>query len=99
MTKYDPGSGSGSPIPFIYLGGKYVQVGNLDDYGPTVLAGKTWSEIAAALTQPNSTIAKGILGSANYMTAGICKLTDNQPASACTPAIKALEGNLASSST
>jgi thiol-disulfide isomerase/thioredoxin len=99
VAKYDPGSGSGSPIPFIDIGGKYVQVGNLVNYGPTVLAGKNWSQIGAALTQPNSTIAKGILGSANYMTAAICKLTNNQPASACTPTIKALEGNFASSST
>ena len=41
-------------------------------------------------------VAKGVLGSANYMTAGICKLTNNQPASACTPAIQALESKLAS---
>jgi hypothetical protein len=33
------------------------------------------------------------------MTAGICTLTKNQPASACTPAIKTLEGKLATSST
>jgi hypothetical protein len=33
-------------------------------------------------------------GSANYLTAAICKLTGNQPASACTPAVKALEAKL-----
>lgn len=96
VAKYDPGTSAGSPIPFIDVGNKYAQVGNLAQYSPTVLAGKSWSQIAAALSQPNSAIAKGILGSANYMTAGICSLTNNQPASACTPAIKALEGNLAS---
>ena len=96
LTKYDPGSGSGGPIPFIDIGNKYVQVGNLTQYSPAVLASKTWSQIGAALTQPNSAIAKGILGSANYMTAGICKLTGNQPGTACTPAIKALEGHFAS---
>jgi hypothetical protein len=99
VAKYDPGTSSGSPIPFIDVGNKYVEVGNLNAYGPTVLAGKSWSQVAAALSQPSSTIAKGILGSANYMTAGICTLTNNQPASACTPAIKALEGNFATSST
>jgi thiol-disulfide isomerase/thioredoxin len=96
IAQYDPGTSSGSPIPFIDLGNKYVQVGNPNGYGPTLLAGKSWSQVAAALTQPNSAIAKGALGSANYMTAGICKLTNNQPASACTPAIQALEGHLAS---
>jgi thiol-disulfide isomerase/thioredoxin len=99
VAKYDPGTSSGSPIPFIDVGNKYVEVGNLNAYGPTVLAGKNWSQVATALSQPSSTIAKGILGSANYMTAGICTLTNNQPASACTPAIQALESNFASSST
>ena len=39
---------------------------------------------------------RACIGNANYMTAGICKLTNNQPASACTPAIQALESKLAS---
>jgi hypothetical protein len=100
INKYDPGAnGYGGAIPFIDMGNKYVQVGNLYPYGPTVIDGKSWSQIAAALSQPNSAIAKGVLGSANYMTAGICKLTNNQPASACTPAIQALESKFAASST
>jgi hypothetical protein len=97
MNQYDPGAnGYGGAIPFIDMGNKYVEVGNLSPYGPTVIDGKTWSQIATALTQPNSAIAKGVLGSANYMTAGICKMTNNQPASACTPAIQALESKFAS---
>jgi hypothetical protein len=32
--------------------------------------------------------------SANYLTAAICKLTRNQPAAACTPAVKAIEAKL-----
>jgi hypothetical protein len=32
--------------------------------------------------------------SANYLTAAILKLTGNKPASACTPAVKALETQL-----
>jgi len=99
LNQYDPGSnGYGGAIPFIDMGNKYVQVGNMSPYGPTVLAGKSWSQIAAALTQPKSAIAQGVLGSANYMTASICKLTNNQPASACTPAIQALESKLVPSS-
>ena len=34
-------------------------------------------------------------GTANYITATICELTGNQPATACTPTIQQLEGNLA----
>ena len=89
---YDP---SGS-IPFIDLGNKYVQVGNLAPLDPALLAGKTWAQVATAMNDPSSALGKAIVGNANYMTAGICKLTNNQPATACTPAIQKLESNLAS---
>jgi hypothetical protein len=94
--QYDPGNGSGSPIPFIDLGNKYVQVGNLSPLSPSLLAGKTWAQVAAAMNDPSSAIGQAEIGNANYMTAGICKLTNNQPATACTPAIQKLETALAS---
>jgi thiol-disulfide isomerase/thioredoxin len=81
-------------IPFIDFGNKYVEVGNMAGFGPQVLAGKSWAQIAAALSDPSSPIAKAVGGAANYTTAAICKLTHNQPASACTPAVKALEARL-----
>lgn len=95
ISTYDPGTGGqGGPIPFLDIGNKYVEVGNLAPFGPQDLQGKTWSQVAAALRDPSSTIAQGADGSANYLTAGICKLTSNQPATACTPAVKALEPKL-----
>ena len=89
---YDP---NGS-IPFFDIGNKYVQVGNLAPLTPTLLQGKTWAQIGAAMQDPSSAIGKAIIGNANYMTAAICKVTNNQPATACTPAIQKLEANLAS---
>lgn len=79
-------------IPFIDFGNKYMISGA--SYDPGVLTGKTWSQVAAALKDPSSAIAKGADGTANRITAAICKLTNNQPASACTPAVKALETKL-----
>ena len=100
INQYDPGAnGYSGAIPFIDMGNKYVEVGNMSPYGPTVIDGKSWSQIGAALSQPSSAIAQGVLGSANYMTAGICKMTNNQPASACTPAIQALESKFSASAT
>jgi thiol-disulfide isomerase/thioredoxin len=90
LTKYNK---QGS-IPFIDFGNKYIQVGNDRGFGPQDLSGKTWAQIAAALHDPSSPIAKAVGGSANWTTAAICKLTGNQPASACTPAVKALEAKL-----
>jgi Domain of unknown function (DUF929) len=89
-TKYD----SQGSIPFIDFGNKYVEVGNMAGFGPQVLAGKSWNQIAAALSDPSSPIAKAVGGAANYTTAAICKLTNSQPASPCTPAVKALEAKL-----
>ncbi len=90
-TKYDL---SGS-IPFIDLGNKYVEIGNLSPLVPSMLTGKTWAQVAAAMHNPTSALGKAEIGNANYLTAAICSLTGNQPASACTPAIQQLEANLA----
>ncbi len=85
---------SGKSIPFIDFGNKYTEVGAMTGYGPQDLTGKTWSQIAAVLSDPTNPIAEGVDGAANYLTAAICKMTNNQPASACTPAVKALEAKL-----
>ena len=90
LTKYDPSQ----YIPFIDVGNQYVQVGDLAGYDPTTIDGLSWSQIGADLSNPSSPVAKAIDGSANYLTAAICKLTGNEPASACTPAVKALEAKL-----
>jgi hypothetical protein len=85
--KYNPNS-----YPTIDIGNKYLIT---VIYNPQVLQGKTWSQIAAALHDPSSPIAQGVNGAANYLTAAICKTTNNQPAAVCTsPAIKKLAGGL-----
>jgi Domain of unknown function (DUF929) len=79
--------------PFIDIGNKYVIKGPIFD--PGVLKGLTWSQIAADLQNPSSPVAQGVLGAANYITAAICKTTNNQPASVCAaPSIKAVAGGL-----
>ena len=76
-------------IPFIDFGNKYMVVGA--SYNPQVLAGKSWSQIAAALKDSSSPIAQAVDGTANYITAAICAITGNQPASACTSTVQTLE--------
>jgi hypothetical protein len=98
QVKYDPGPSSqpGQSIPFIDLGNKYVEVGNLAPLSPSMLAGKTWAQVATAMQDPASSLGQAIIGNANYLTAATCKLTDNQPASACTASIQSLQTKLAS---
>src|ERR1700722_520063 len=88
---YDPNGA----IPFLDFGNKSVEVGILSPLSPSMLTGKSWAQVAAAMNDPSSTLGKALVGNANYITAGICKLTNNQPASACTPTIQQLEANLA----
>jgi hypothetical protein len=94
LTKYDaaPYTTQAGAIPFLDFGNKYVSIGV--SYPNTAIQGLTWSQIAADLHNPNSTAAKAVDGTANYYTAAICKMTGNQPASACTPAVQALESQL-----
>jgi thiol-disulfide isomerase/thioredoxin len=96
LAKYDAppyvDSSAAGSIPFLLFGGKYVSIGA--SYNPGVLSGLSWSTIAADLHNPNSTVAKAVNGTANYITAAICKMTGNQPASACTATVQSLEGSL-----
>jgi thiol-disulfide isomerase/thioredoxin len=97
IRKYDappflPANSAGS-IPFVDFGNKWIISGASYDY--SLLQGKTWSQVAAAMQSPSSPIAQGADGAANMMTAAICKLTSNQPANVCTaPVIKSLQGQI-----
>ena len=84
-------------IPFIDFGNKYVAgrqplAAHPDDAGRA----RPGPQVGAAMNDPSSSLGKAIIGNANYMTAAICKLTNNQPATACTPTIQKLEATLAS---
>lgn len=97
LTKYDSppyvSSSEQGAIPFIDFGGKYFVHGA--QYDPQVLSGQTWAQVAAALQDPSSAIAKGADGAANMITATICKVTNNQPSNVCTsPVIKSIQGQL-----
>src|SRR6266702_5666177 len=94
LAKYDappqvPSSEAGS-IPFIDFGNKFMASGA--SYSYTVLQDKSYAQIAAALANPKDPIAKGANGAANMITAAICKLTNNQPATACTATVQSIEG-------
>lgn len=71
-------------IPFIDIGNQYVEISS--GYLPDIIGGQSWDDIAKALNDPNAESTKAIVGTANYITAGICQTTNNQPASVCTAA-------------
>lgn len=79
---YTGKNGSTGSIPFIDIANQRVSSGSY--YDPTVLVGHSYQDIATQLKDPNSDIAKGVLGTANYLTAAICMATNNQPTNVCT---------------
>jgi hypothetical protein len=96
LAKYDAppyiSSSAAGSIPFVDFGNKYLILGA--SYNPQVLSGLSWSQIATNLSSPSSAVAKAVDGAANYITAAICKVTGNQPASACTSTVQSLESGL-----
>ncbi len=88
-------------IPFIDFGNQYITLSS--GFSPALLhAGAdpngtplTDTQIAGALNNPNNAVTQAIIGNANYLTAAICKLTNNQPGSVCnTSVIQQLEAQL-----
>ncbi len=96
MNKYDPGG----YFPFVDVGNKYTitsaqylpsTLGTV--YGPGVASptALTWAQVASDLQNPDSPVAKQVLGAANHITAAICKITNGQPGSVCSaPAVRAV---------
>jgi len=72
-------------IPFISIGNQYLELGPA--YTPANLANLSQQDIAATFSNSSSAVAKDVLGGANYMTAAICAITNNQPASVCTTGV------------
>src|SRR5580658_4322895 len=83
-TKYDvaPYTTEDGAIPFIDFGNKYIISGA--SYNAQLLQGLSWSQVATDLSNPSSSVAQAADGAANYITAAICTMTNNVPATACT---------------
>jgi uncharacterized protein DUF929 len=95
FTTYDAAPYTSKPgtIPFIDFGGRYLVNGATYDAG--VLSSKTAEEIASLLSDPNSPVAKAVIGAANSITAAVCDLTQNQPANVCAdPVITGIQSRL-----
>jgi thiol-disulfide isomerase/thioredoxin len=67
--------------PFVAIGNKFVALGGLVD--PTPMKGLSQKEIADRLSDPKQDISKSVVGQANYLTAAICVMTNNQPGDVC----------------
>jgi hypothetical protein len=78
MAKY---TSTNTPAPFISFGNRFYTVGS--GYEMRMISDKGWADITGSLNDPTNALTRAIIGNANYLTAGICKLTGNQPDSVC----------------
>ena len=86
LSKYDAppyvgtSQGAGS-IPFIDLFGSYVSQGA--SYSPDILKDMSHAEVAKAMQDPDTEVAKNVDAMANVFSAMICESTDGQPSDVC----------------
>jgi hypothetical protein len=85
MSKYDAPpyvqSTYAGSYPFLDIGNQYLDIGA--QFLPSGLANLSWTQVAADIRNPNSSVGQSVDGAANSITAAICKITHNAPAAVC----------------
>jgi hypothetical protein len=77
-----PYTNSPGGIPFLYIGGRYLEIGA--SFSPGLLAGRTWPEVVETLRKdPAAPLSRQILGQANLLSAAFCELTAGKPEAVC----------------
>jgi hypothetical protein len=74
------GTTTGS-LPFVDIGNQMVA--STSGYSPAVIVRQSQAAIAGELSQAHSMTGQAIVASANYLTAGICAATSQQPGAVC----------------
>lgn len=88
-----PYAASAGGIPFLYLGGRYVQLGA--PFNPGLLKNLSWNQAVEQIKQKNTPLNRRVMGAANLYTAALCELTAGKPAQVCdAPAVKAASARL-----
>jgi len=80
-------------IPFVDFANVYLA--HSSGYAAQTLVGLTRESIVTDLQNPTNAVTQAIIGSANYLTAAICRVTGDTPSSVCGQApIPAIEATL-----
>lgn len=81
LHRFDP------PIetPFIDVANRFVI--DSSTVNPHLIAHKSWTQLAGALTDPSDVSTQAIAGEAEVMTAEVCEATGGNPQSVCSSAV------------
>ncbi len=81
LNRYATATDSGS-FPFVDIDN--LMVASTSGFSPAVIEGRSQGTIASSLGQAGDPVGQAIVASANYLTAGICRSTGQQPGPVCT---------------
>jgi len=81
-SAFVPGDRQGISFPYVDIDNKVLLSGST--YQPTVLTNLTQAQIAGSLSDATNPLTQAIVGTANYITAGICAATGGRPSNVCT---------------
>jgi len=88
-----PSSSVPRPLPFVDVANKYADLGS--PASPGVAGGLFWTKLAGSVARPKAAAGQAIDGTAELLTAEICKATAGVPAEVCgTAAVQGYEGRL-----
>jgi hypothetical protein len=84
ISRYGAPVLQGTPVgsmPFVDINNQMVA--STSGFSPAVILRQSQATVAGDLSQPGTTIGQAIVASANYLTAGICAATSQQPSAVC----------------
>ena len=96
VSTYDapPYTTSVGSFPFTNVANQRISTGAFYSY--SLLVGHDYPDIVDQIKNPSTAISQAVIGSANYLTAAICEVTNNQPSNVCQEgAIPTLQRDLA----
>jgi Domain of unknown function (DUF929) len=71
--------------PFIDVANRFIT--DSSTVAPELIAHKSWTQLAGALTDPGNVSTQAIAGEAEVLTAEVCEATGGNPASVCSSAV------------
>jgi len=71
--------------PFVNVGNQFVDLGAT--VSPGLGQGLSWSQLAASVGRPRTSVGQGIAASAEVFTAELCRVTGGAPSSVCGSAV------------
>jgi hypothetical protein len=85
IADYDGYEGCPEAVPFIDVANTWATLGSYAN--PALIAGQSWQQVSASLSDSSSQAGEAIDGGAEIVTAQICEIDGGQPARICASSV------------